>query len=383
MKDLRSSGKRLGKEVVVEPVNDDKYIDVNDEASDDDFVDMGGNNKFASGLRRSGSNKDKEVYDLHHAKIVASGSKAMVDFKVDGILSKLGLYVVDNFDENKMEIKLSKGSIVITKNMIGEMDAKEIKPTDVKMRMCKSEEADINFKLNFIIVFTSVMGNIRQKGVCDTDILDYITPNTNLSNVNWCEYVWRALKTCKKGWKKGKKDSYFRGPLTVLTMCYVDGIKCDYNIVFRRRPPTKAWTLELLSEREAEELCCEGFRHGELEEDFVGEEGDPIPNNIEGCIWMLKNYVKNKTKERKGFEKMLTTAEIMLPGNVKLIGFADKFADVRQDEESLFGFKRQENICRVLTQKVFEIVADEVERSIEKSKIMEIDDRPSFSFGVT
>nr|GEW61507.1 hypothetical protein [Tanacetum cinerariifolium] len=72
---LRSSGRRLGKEVVIEPVNDDKYIDVNDEPSDDDFVDMGRNNPYASGLRRNGRNKDKEVYDSDHAKTVASGSK--------------------------------------------------------------------------------------------------------------------------------------------------------------------------------------------------------------------------------------------------------------------------------------------------------------------
>nr|GEV50939.1 hypothetical protein [Tanacetum cinerariifolium] len=74
-KDLRSSGRRLGKEVVIEPVNDDKYIDVNDEPSDDDFVDLGRNNPYASGLRRNGRNKDKEVYDSDHAKTVASGSK--------------------------------------------------------------------------------------------------------------------------------------------------------------------------------------------------------------------------------------------------------------------------------------------------------------------
>ncbi|GKD91999.1 hypothetical protein Tco_1371836, partial [Tanacetum coccineum] len=64
-------------------------------------------------------------------------------------------------------------------------------------------------------------------------------------------------------------------------MCYVDGTKCKDNIVCRRRPPTKVWTAELLSEREAEELNCGGFGHGELEEDFVEEDGDPIPNNIE------------------------------------------------------------------------------------------------------
>ncbi|GJR13688.1 hypothetical protein Tco_0796340 [Tanacetum coccineum] len=315
---VRRSGRRPEKEVVVEPDNDDKYIDNNDELSDDDFVDMGRNTSYALGLRRSGRNKDKEVYDSDHVKTVASGSKGkgkkegrkrswettmsevekkaasnkpaglkpnqkacleeiefggMVDFKVNGIPSKLGLYVVDNFDDNKMEIKLSKGSIILTKDMIGEMlglknegldilegnpnrddemvrnwkqqygDAKEIKPIDVKMRMRKSAEADINFKLNFIVLFTSIMGNIRQKG---------------------------RLRRVKR-MENGKKDSYFRGPLTVLTMCYVDGTKCNDNIVCHRRPPTKVWTSELLSEREAEELNYGGFGHGELEEDFVDE----------------------------------------------------------------------------------------------------------------
>nr|GFA61969.1 hypothetical protein [Tanacetum cinerariifolium] len=298
-KDLRISGRRLGKEVVVEPVNDDNYIDVNDEPSDDDFVDLGRNSPYASRLQRNGRNKDKEVYDSDHAKTVASGSKGLQrngrnkDKEVydsdhaktvaSGSKGKgekqgrkrsrqttmpeaekkaasdkpAGLYVVDNFDENKMEIKLSKSSIVITKDMIKEMlglknkgldilegnpnrhdemvrnwkqqygDAKEIKPAYVKMRMRKSKEADLNFKLNFIVLFTSIMGNIRQKG-----------------------------------------------------MCYVDGTKCNDNIVYRRRPPTKAWIAKLLSEKEAKELNCEGFGHEELEEDFVVEEGDPIPNNI-------------------------------------------------------------------------------------------------------
>ncbi|GJU80960.1 hypothetical protein Tco_1283325 [Tanacetum coccineum] len=68
------SRRRPGKEKVVEPDNDDKYIDVNDEPSDDDFVDIG-SSSYASGLRRSERNKDKEVYDSDHAKTVASSSK--------------------------------------------------------------------------------------------------------------------------------------------------------------------------------------------------------------------------------------------------------------------------------------------------------------------
>nr|GFC80089.1 hypothetical protein [Tanacetum cinerariifolium] len=65
------SGRRPGKEVVVEPDNNEKYVDVNDELSDDDFV----NSLFGSGLRRSRRNKDQEVYDSDNVKTVASGGK--------------------------------------------------------------------------------------------------------------------------------------------------------------------------------------------------------------------------------------------------------------------------------------------------------------------
>nr|GFB80199.1 hypothetical protein CTI12_AA431800 [Tanacetum cinerariifolium] len=137
-----TSGRRPGKEVVVERDNNEKYVDVNDEL-----------------ITKSGRNKDQEVYDSDNVKTVASGSKA-----------------------GKGEIQGRKRS------------REAIMPIAEK----KTDSGKI------------------------TDILEYITPNTNLSNINWCDYVWRAIKTCKKGWKKGKKDSYFRGPLTVLTVSFVN-----------------------------------------------------------------------------------------------------------------------------------------------------------------
>ncbi|GJW51344.1 hypothetical protein Tco_0092695 [Tanacetum coccineum] len=112
-----------------------------------------------------------------------------------------------------MEIKLSTGFIVLIKDLIGEMlglknegidvlegnpnrndemvhswmnkyeSGKEITLVDVKIRLRTSKDADINFKLNFIVMFTSLMGTIKQKGVRDLKILDYITPNTNLSEL--------------------------------------------------------------------------------------------------------------------------------------------------------------------------------------------------------
>nr|GFA83484.1 major facilitator superfamily domain, general substrate transporter [Tanacetum cinerariifolium] len=120
-----------------------------------------------------------------------------VEFKVDGIPSKIGLYVVDKFDAKKMEMKLAEGALKITKNLISEMlgirnegidimaeegnrneemvsswmmqygNKKDITPCDIKLRIRKSNSADMNFKLNFIVLFTSVMGQIKPKGFCD------------------------------------------------------------------------------------------------------------------------------------------------------------------------------------------------------------------------
>lgn len=192
------------------------------------------------------------------------GFGGVVDIKMDGIPSRLGLYVVDKFDEKKMEIKLSTGSLMLTKDLIAEMlgiknegidilaggskdddkmveswtkqyeGGKDIKPADVKARIRKSKEADLNFKLNFIVLFTSVMGRLKNKGVCDLKILDYITPDTNLSEINWCDYIWKCLQSCKSGWIKGKKDCYFLGPLTFLTVsnCSVSIISIKIVIIY-------------------------------------------------------------------------------------------------------------------------------------------------------
>ncbi|GKC13002.1 C2 calcium-dependent membrane-targeting protein [Tanacetum coccineum] len=51
----------------------------------------------------------------------SNGFGNFVEFKVDGIPSKLGLYVVDKFDDKNMELKLAEGSLKITKNLISEM----------------------------------------------------------------------------------------------------------------------------------------------------------------------------------------------------------------------------------------------------------------------
>ena len=176
------------------------------------------------------------------------GFEGLLDMKLDGIPSKIGFYVVDNFNPETMEIKLKNSRILITKQLIGELlgirnEGRDIMDDEIvndggviaswseqfqegkdkttgilKGLIRKSKVADLNFKLNFIVLFTSLMGGVKGKGILYSSVLNHIHTETDLSIINWCDYVLRCLKTCKEGWNREMSNSYFLGPLSLLTV---------------------------------------------------------------------------------------------------------------------------------------------------------------------
>ncbi|GKC55050.1 hypothetical protein Tco_1077795, partial [Tanacetum coccineum] len=237
---------------------------------------------------------------IQKAWLARIGFADVLEFKCDGIPSKMGFYVVDNFSQHTMEIKLNERSIEITQESIGEMlgirnedvdimeeedandeemvqnwvdqfeEGKDITPGAVKFLIRKSKVADMNFKLNFIVLFTSMM--------------------------------------------------------------YVDGTVCNELNVGRKRPPTSFWTAELLKEREYEEIKAGGFGNGELQGPFVEEEGDPMPEDEDGFLWKLNKYVENIRKERNGFERTFAAADVVFRGNTLI-------ADVYQQYRETLNYK--------------------------------------------
>nr|GEY08836.1 major facilitator superfamily domain, general substrate transporter [Tanacetum cinerariifolium] len=362
------------------------------------------------GLRRSRRNKDQEVYDSDNVKTVASGSKeslfgGMVEFKVDEIPLKLGLYVVDNFDEKKMEIKLSKGSIVLTKDMIGDMlgiknegvDILEGNPNRDDEMLKRNQKACLE-EIGFGgMVDIKVDGIPSKLGLYVVDNFDEKKMEIKLSKGSIV--LTKDMIGDMFGIKNEGVDILEGNPnRDDEMMCYVDGTKYNDNIVCRRRPPTKVWMAKLLSQREAIEMNCGGLKCSsegnnsstnammpyiqEKEKDVQGEAGYPNMNRDE----VLNEEVEVLDGDIGVNEQTPSSRKDLMGLNKKCVGQdADvgQDVDVGQDACSLFGFDSQENMCGLLTQKAFESIEDEVELSIEKSKSMEVDDRPSFSFDVT
>nr|GEZ77265.1 hypothetical protein [Tanacetum cinerariifolium] len=91
-----------------------------------------------------------------------------VEFKVDGIPSKLGLYVVDKFDAKKMENKLAEGALKITKNLISDMLGIRNEGIDImaeegiRMRKCKCSSFNVLRKRQPTLVWTSELLRERE-----------------------------------------------------------------------------------------------------------------------------------------------------------------------------------------------------------------------------
>ncbi|GKB88737.1 hypothetical protein Tco_0961009, partial [Tanacetum coccineum] len=381
---------------------------------------------------------------IQKACLARIGFADLLDFKVDGIPSKLGFYVANNFNADTMEIKLKDTSIVIMQQLIGEMlgiknegvyittevtandyemvkdwDAqfkkgKEITPSYLKSLIRKSKVADMNFKLNFIVLFTSVMGNVKPKRICDLSVLHYISRKTDLGKISWCEYVWRCLKKCKEGWKPDMFNSFFLGPVMCLAMLYVDGTVCNEFNVGRKRPPTSFWTMELLKEREYEEINAGGLVKVNCKGLLLKKTIQCLKMRMYGFIWKLNTYVYNIRKEKDRFERTFVAASNVLRGNQFLVDVYQQYRtslhyknvgnegnscsdlngdnnDEPQYENTLHeavdnnskDYKSSAFALGPATQKEVFTRVDKLVEEFESSKKGNDIEPPSFSFGVT
>ncbi|GKD52199.1 hypothetical protein Tco_1281175, partial [Tanacetum coccineum] len=167
--------------------------------------------------------------------------------EVEGIPSKLGFYVVNNFDQNTMEIKLDNGSLLITMELIADMIGIINKGVDIWAE------------------------NVVKDAVKTKNWLDQYGGIKNI-NQNHVKHVIRNLRIV---------DMNFKLNFIVLftSMMYVDGTICKDFRVGRKRPPTTMWTKELLKERELAEIKAGGLGKGELEGPYV-EEQDDLKTNL-------------------------------------------------------------------------------------------------------
>ncbi|KAI3732599.1 hypothetical protein L1987_63805 [Smallanthus sonchifolius] len=316
--------------------------------------------------------------DEQRVCLTKMGFEKMVHFNVDGIPSKLAYFVVDVFDPEEMVIRLKHGNIRITKEVINEIlgvsikgkpveygiddvieatieddweskyISKKITAKDIMEQMCISNDADRQFEINFIMLFCTTMIKCNKSGVCNLNLVKTVSRKKRYDDLDWGCYIYDALKSCKKGWRREDKNCAFTGPLTLLTLIYLVGTKCPIMKKESSTPPIKMWNMAYMRVREEEELQSGGFGQGEL----------------------VSKYVEKATTEEEYNIRLQTTFE-------KLIYYRDSFGTMINKARSVFPdsallsehdqkFRRLFTLLRDSNQEISSLSAEMIKEASEK-----------------
>ncbi|PWA53398.1 ELM2 domain-containing protein [Artemisia annua] len=293
-------------------------------------------------------------------------------FKLDigYIPSRLGRYVVENFDAETCRLKLEDGkSIEATVSKVHEMlgipiggeslfsleprpveddfekvwirqfdpkSVKEIRVNDIAMKLIESKEVDFLFKVNFLTLFTNIMGMVAGlKGQINLDVVRRVREYTDISCIDWCEYIFRCLKSSKK---PSTLLNQYTGPYTFLILLYLDSTKYEKLPVVRTRPAIKNWSSVLMGQRQELELKEEVIGtlklHEEWTESEVAETEGFIPGGSSDTSFKeeLLNKVQEKLDvictERHDLEQLLAIASVEFPADVKLVELHKKYVQI-------------------------------------------------------
>ncbi|KAD5961635.1 hypothetical protein E3N88_13108 [Mikania micrantha] len=259
------------------------------------------------------------------------GFAKLLGFNLDGIPSRLAHFVVDRLKPKKMEIVCRGGTLKITPALIHKLWGIPIGGTQIEsivpletydtsvsewratfngrllatrtLEKIESAEDEDNFefRMNFIMLFMTVLVECHKNGRAREGILRYITAETYFSQIDWCNYVFESIKSCKLGWSPDDNSSPFNGPLAILTLLYVEGFEYKGISVDKTVEPIEFWNKNRLKIREEWEIKHGGLGRGGVNPDLwknteEGEQNvtDSTKVDIEGVKKMLVQWEETK-----------------------------------------------------------------------------------------
>ena len=180
------------------------------------------------------------------------GFSSFFNLQIDYIPSRLGRYVVKNFDEKTCRLKLENERFIeVTVSTVHDMlgipiggesllslptrsvedkfedvwksqfskKFKEVKVNDVASKLIESKEVDFLFKINFLTLFVNTMGMCSSlTGELNLDVVRRVRENTDISAIDWCAYIFHCLKNSRKPTTDLNK---YTGPYTFLVVSFI------------------------------------------------------------------------------------------------------------------------------------------------------------------
>ncbi|KAL8215303.1 hypothetical protein R6Q57_004752 [Mikania cordata] len=92
---------------------------------------------------------------------------------------------------------------------------KKISMKDFAQHLTNRNDSGRMFKLNFRVMFFSIMGESMKSNIVNQRFLTSVTTKMDVKKLSWCDYVLTCLRKTRQTWNGGEYE-LFNGPLVLL-----------------------------------------------------------------------------------------------------------------------------------------------------------------------
>ncbi|KAL8201864.1 hypothetical protein R6Q57_011011 [Mikania cordata] len=96
---------------------------------------------------------------------------------------------------------------------------KKISMKDFAQHLTTRNDSGRMFKLNFLVMFFSIMGESMKSNTVNQRFLTSVTTKMDVKKLSWCDYVLTCLRKTRQTWNGGE-DELFDGPQVLLAVLY-------------------------------------------------------------------------------------------------------------------------------------------------------------------
>ncbi|PWA37596.1 hypothetical protein CTI12_AA587400 [Artemisia annua] len=336
----KSKEKANGKRKIHENQNDkDAKSKVNEE------IDGNEKKKRKVYTMLSGRETFKPLFEAMHGlsierkKVITQmGFRDLIDFPINEVPTMLAFFVVGCLDIETMNLRLPTGNLQISpqtvkevlglpkgsrrlernegqreKNDIFEEEWKDQYKDETKLtisaiskQITKTTNTDFIFRLNFLMLVANTFGTCDKSSVAKTTVLEDVLEEDDVTEIDWCRYVYECARSSKNDWATRKRDRteiVYYGPVTFLMLAYLQYTKFDAMKVPRRLPAFKSWNANLLISRETLEL--DRIKYFGMVDIIGGLNEEEQTAQKEEIYQMLEDKIESILSEKQLFDETI------------------------------------------------------------------------------
>ncbi|PWA80133.1 hypothetical protein CTI12_AA197910 [Artemisia annua] len=176
----------------------------------------------------------------------------------------------------------------------------------ISKQITKTTNTNFIFRMNFLMLVANTFGTCDKSSVAKTTVLENVIEEDNVTEIDWCGYVYECARSSKSDWATRKRDRteiVYYGPVTFLMLAYLQYTKFDAMNVPRRLPAFKSWNANLLISRETLEL--DRIKYFGMVDIIGGLNEEEQTAQKEEIYQMLEDKIESILSEKELFDETI------------------------------------------------------------------------------